>query len=517
VSAVTGAKPTSGKGATGTTTQTSNQTSGPQTTTLPIEEGQDELEAWLERLSKERPSSHKVAKQLEEKLPFELFSTLKERDGAARLLKKLPEAFPPENIAVKSSEQRAWELTGVFFKNQGRFHQALPIFAALYDHMLAAQEQTTQRCHKGMPLIWISDCYWAMGFPVLAKRYLTLTLCEDAVQFKGIVDPDRTGVYFRLVWRQGLPDAELRRYAKKVYALWTSNPTKCLYPEWILQELDQNWMMELPAPAESLVYRANTRYIRSLLPDSGDSSGEDLERLAEYVLSCMPGCRTRRRQRSLSTDYDIVCSMEGFDVDFRSEFGRYFVCECKDWNYPANFSTMAKFCRVLDSTKSRFGILFSSSGLSGYGKTEDAEREQLKVFQDRGMVIVVVDKSDLERVANGGNFIQVLRAKYEKVRLDLTHSKGALSNIYSKDAVLAAIREYGELGQATFLTKYGFGQAKKYFVEVNGNLYDAHAVFGVAHAYEHPDRGPLGPNDFSPGRSVAEKLESLGFEIHIKP
>jgi glutaconate CoA-transferase subunit B len=28
---------------------------------------------------------------------------------------------------------------------------------------------------------------------------------------------------------------------------------------------------------------------------------------------------------------------------------------------------MAKFCRVLDSTKSRFGVLFSSSGISGAG------------------------------------------------------------------------------------------------------------------------------------------------------
>ena len=64
-----------------------------------------------------------------------------------------------------------------------------------------------------------------------------------------------------------------------------------------------------------------------------------------------------RRKRSWSTDYDIVCSMEGFEVDFRSELG-YFVCECKDWNQPADFSVMAKFCRVLDSTKSRFGVLF---------------------------------------------------------------------------------------------------------------------------------------------------------------
>jgi hypothetical protein len=111
--------------------------------------------------------------------------------------------------------------------------------------------------------------------------------------------------------------------------------------------------------------------------------------------------------------------MEGLEVDFRSEFGRYFVCECKDWERAADFTTMAKFCRVLDSVKSRFGILFSKEGISGIKETTNAAREQLKVFQDRGMVIVVVDMDDLNKVANGNNFINMLRTKYESVRLDL--------------------------------------------------------------------------------------------------
>ena len=121
----------------------------------------------------------------------------------------------------------------------------------------------------------------------------------------------------------------------------------------------------------------------------------------------------------MSTDYDIVCSMEGFDVDFRSELGRYFVCECKDWNKPADFTAMAKFCRVLDSVKSKFGIMFSREGISGAGHTRYAEREQLKVFQDRGMVIIVIDEEDLRKVAGGTNFAKILRKKYERVRLDL--------------------------------------------------------------------------------------------------
>jgi hypothetical protein len=133
----------------------------------------------------------------------------------------------------------------------------------------------------------------------------------------------------------------------------------------------------------------------------------------------MAGCRTRRRELSGSTDYDIVCAMEGFDLYFRSELGRHFVCECKDWKEPADFTVMAKFCRVLDSTKSRFGILFSKEGISGEGKTKYAELEQLKVFQDRGIIIVVLNLKDLKRIGDGANLIALMRAQYEKVRLDL--------------------------------------------------------------------------------------------------
>jgi hypothetical protein len=249
-----------------------------------------------------------------------------------------------------------------------------------------------------------------------------LTLCEDAIRENGAVSPENSGIYFRLVWLHGVPERELLRFAGRFNELAVANPERAKFPEWILQQVDQAWITELPSPSEAGVYVVNPLYVICLLQTLGEGSGTELELLAEYLLSCMPGCRTTRRQRSGSTDYDIICAMEGFEVDFRSELGRYFVCECKDWDKPADFTAMAKFCRVLDSTKSRFGILFAKTGISGQGQSRYAEREQLKVFQDRGVVIVVVDKKDLEYVAAGAHFTQMLREKYEMVRLDLRPS-----------------------------------------------------------------------------------------------
>ena len=267
---------------------------------------------------------------------------------------------------------------------------------------------------KGAPNTFFRDYYNG-----LAKRYLMLTACEDAIRDQGVISVETTGLYFRMVWYHGLRHQEVSRYAQKIWELFQEHPDEGMFPEWLVQELDQDWMTEYPSSRESSYYMVTRTYVSSLLDKLGAGDGLALERLAHYVLSAIPGCRAYMRKRSASTDYDVVCGMEGVDLDFRSDLGRYFLCECKDWGSPANFSAFAKFCRVLDSAKCRFGILFSREGITGTMRSTDAAREQLKLFQDRGMVVVVLDLKDLKEIAQGVNLITMLRGKYEDVRLDL--------------------------------------------------------------------------------------------------
>jgi hypothetical protein len=337
---------------------------------------------------------------------------LGQRDATPRLMRELPQG-------LSRADQRAWELSGLHLIRGRRFYEAIAVFEGLYQKLLEHQVSTTKRVHKGMPLVWIRDCHVNLGHTALAKRFIMLTLVEDAIAADGAIDPEKTGGYFRLVWYHGISDELLRRYAGEIAAFARADELAARYPERVLQELDNLWMTDLPATAEAFLYPANRRYVRELLHQSGDRAGRQMELLADYLLSAMPGCRTYRRQRSYSTDYDIVCSLDGLDLDFRSELGRYFVCESKDWRQPADFAAFAKFARVLDSTKSRFGILFSREGITGERLTRDASREQLKLFQDRGVIIVVVTRSDVEAVMNGANFIALLQEKYEAVRLDL--------------------------------------------------------------------------------------------------
>ena len=298
-----------------------------------------------------------------ELLPSKIQELLDQRDSVPLLIKEFPRNFKPKDVSLptgdaKTQECRLWELTGLYLLRNDRPYDALAIFFALYNQILIGQDEEKERFHKGMPLLWISECFLVIGFRSHSKRYLMLTLVEDAITGKGNVNPEATGSYFRLTWWHGLSDEQFKRYATSFYQRYSEETEMARYPEWLLQEVDQDWITEFPSLEEASRYYVNQKYTSLLLSKLGDPSGKTLERLASYVLSCVPGFNPSTRRRSRSTDYDIVCSVKGLNLDFRSELGRYFVCECKDWKKPADFSTIAKFCRVLDSTSVTLEFFF---------------------------------------------------------------------------------------------------------------------------------------------------------------
>ena len=90
----------------------------------------------------------------------------------------------------------------------------------------------------------------------------------------------------------------------------------------------------------------------------------------------------------------------------------------------------------------------------------------------------------------------------------------ALSKI-TRDAVLAAIREYDELGRDRFLAKYEFGQARDYLLVHDGKAYDSKAIVGVAHKFL-PGKRALAARDFSGGEAtVGRLLRKLGFTVRV--
>ena len=93
----------------------------------------------------------------------------------------------------------------------------------------------------------------------------------------GDVSPKTTGIYFRLIWGSGLPEAELKRYARRFNELAITNPERAKYPEWLLQEVDAAWLTEVPSPSESGLYVTCTIYVDYLLGNLGDGTGDYLD------------------------------------------------------------------------------------------------------------------------------------------------------------------------------------------------------------------------------------------------
>lgn len=362
------------------------------------------------------------------KIPRELIRLLRNSDGGAKALEYLKENYAPSQIITTEGspkKQIIWCNSGLYLMRTARYFEAIRIFSGLYEHMLNWQKQSNLWTHKGHPLVWISECYANLGYIVHAKRYLMLTFVEDAIREKGKITPNSSGVHFRLVWKFGMSENEVEKYADSIYKKFTQlqskDPSLSLYPEHVLQSLDNYWNFEAPSPKENYYYSINPLYVRDLITRIGDGTGKSLEIIAAYLLQCIPGCRTTTRQKQFkgTTDYDVVCSMDGAYSDFRSELGRYFLCECKDWGSKADFTTMAKFCRVLASTKCTFGILFSKNGITGEGKGLHANREQKKVFQDSGTIIIVLSLKDIRQITKGFNLLNLIRNRCEAIRLDL--------------------------------------------------------------------------------------------------
>ena len=97
-------------------------------------------------------------------------------------------------------------------------------------------------------------------------------------------------------------------------------------------------------------------------------------------------------------------------------------------------------------------------------------------------------------------------------RQPITTQASNLSQLTSRDAVIAAIHEYDQLGKKAFLKKYGFGEARSYFLIHDEKEYDSKAIAGVA--YKNQFGTLLAAADFSGGHAtVQKKLNSLGFVV----
>jgi hypothetical protein len=102
---------------------------------------------------------------LEKIVPPELCTLLDQRDGAALLIPKLRAGIDP------IGQEPVWDYCALYYSSQGRHHEALSIYHALYDAQMGRQEalESKARVHKGTPLVRIADARLSLGHPCWRK------------------------------------------------------------------------------------------------------------------------------------------------------------------------------------------------------------------------------------------------------------------------------------------------------------------------------------------------------------
>jgi hypothetical protein len=353
-------------------------------------------------------------------------STFPHEASAIEYLSNYLESVKSFNVSLFATQDYTKELNAIkdkalHFLQSGRVKEALHAYHALYLLHLDMQEAVQVRIHKGDVLYWLGYAAEKISCHSVALRYYLLALCEDAIECNGIIDPNRVGTYHKLVIGYGFTPNWFHDLASEIY-MRSHNEALNIYPEHMLIGVNSAVRVFQPIGYEFQIVAQSPNYLKRLIENLGNGSdGRAMERIASYLLSTIPGFHVTERVRSHSSDYDVLAEVPVEASRLYPYTGDVIVCECKDTEDATGFTSIAKLCRVLDSVKARAGIVFSRNGVSGKRNTLDAHREIIKVYQDRAILIVVVDVNDLKAVANGESFYSMLVEKFRRLRLDLRH------------------------------------------------------------------------------------------------
>lgn len=362
----------------------------------------------------------------------ELAKMLPERDSLARVLDHL-DAVTTESLLIEEAfeRRRLWQDSGLFYAHSSRLREAIELFSHMHEKISELRAKRKSWIPCGMPLVWMSEYYVLLNCPHLAFRSLLLSGISDAVRDEGHVNP-KAGFYWRARWRESLSDGEITRFYLDAFTEYQKREPYCEFPEFILSKVGAHFSYPYPSTSELDIYRVNSTYARLILSNidsaqknKGKVDGKDLEGLAAYLLSCIPGFEVELNISTGDSQVDALIRNRGPRYDFREDLGTYIAVECKDWSKPVGSKEVGWFVNKLQTQDCRAGILFSAKGITGNARGEaDSDARYaaltlLKAHQRAGKIVMVLDWEQFSAAVQGNSLIRRLQDAYEEVRFDI--------------------------------------------------------------------------------------------------
>ena len=164
------------------------------------------------------------------------------------------------------------------------------------------------------------------------------------------------------------------------------------------------------------------KFIDNLTIDhaSTKAAGDALEELAAYLVCHLTGCFPVRNASTRDFENDLVVRNLSRHVSPALDIlGRYYLVECKNWKDAVGSSHLSYFANRIRYGRASFGILFARSGISEGkgGSVDDATFMLHRAYHQDGVVMAVVDQSDLDALVTGReSVLQMLLRKHDEVR-----------------------------------------------------------------------------------------------------
>lgn len=346
-----------------------------------------------------------------------------------------------------------WELArsgynaiGELFFQLRRPHLAHRVMQNWWIALGAEQQRTGRRYPLAAPTQWLSQIFFWVGDMGLAARWSLLTAAHDVqmglndslalqeIQATFGLDERTTGHLVSLA----------KDCAAEAHDDWGQ---PCGFPEEVVQQLIRHaegrdaYTAQMANHATRHEFPVSPGYLRALIArlDAAKSDatitekerGDRLEAIARYLTSLLPGSVPRANLLSADNAFEsdiIVANVYTQPTIISDLFGRYILVECKNYGRPVDVSRVGYFLHRMRMVHASFGILFATSSVTGSNLTDEEQAARAMIrraFHEDGSVCVVIDRADLQRIADGEiSFYWLLHSRYEEFRFGVTREKG---------------------------------------------------------------------------------------------
>lgn len=146
--------------------------------------------------------------------------------------------------------------------------------------------------------------------------------------------------------------------------------------------------------------------------------GKSLELLAKYLIESCDGLNVKMNQQTRFGEIDLIISNKSSSHSFLSNFGDFFICECKNWSKKVGIQPIQSFRLRMENFETKLGLYFSKNGVTGSASSA-AKNQIYDLYTKQKYYLIVITLSDLEKISKGEDFIAILEDKSRHIRFQI--------------------------------------------------------------------------------------------------